>query len=187
MTILVLDPSLSNTGTVVFKQLPSRAYQIVHHSVCSTSTCEYRKSVRKKRKKDTTQPTKARRKPKKKLDKVYSGEDYLRRTDEMAKYLAKVIDMFSPDKIAFELPTGGTQSSDAANSLMISIGVLGSIKAIYQIPTLYVFPNEMKEAVTGNSHAEKEEIMDAVVKVWPGLGELYKSSRSRSGYSIYVH
>lgn len=91
---------------------------------------------------------------------VPRSSDDLRRAREALHGIQATIDDFKPDMVVAEVPFG-SQSARASWALGIIIGVLAAIPNLVEVT-----PREVKTA-TGESHADKDEMMEWAMRNHP--------------------
>ena len=95
---------------------------------------------------------------------VRVSDDYATRSAKIASSLQDIILMYGVDGIIGELPSGGAQSAKAACMMSISTAIVSSVAAIYELPTEWCTPGDVKKAVAGRLSAPKHEIMDRIAE-----------------------
>lgn len=97
-----------------------------------------------------------------------AGDD-VRRIVLVVDLLKAVIEKHKPDVIVAELPLSGARSALAIKGMGFSTAMAVSTFRLLKQNVLYINPYENKRASTGNSHAEKDEVIRAVSKIWPEI------------------
>ena len=157
VTILCLDLALANTGVAVLQVTPTEdtllQVQTVHTEKSDTATL---------------------RKAKLKI-----SDDEWRRTKELADSLKGFINKYAPAHIFIECPTGGSKSAQAAKSMAIARGAACAVISSMNVPVTLVTPFEAKRAATGNTTASKDEVKQAVKKLFPKFDGWIKGKRGQ--------
>lgn len=95
---------------------------------------------------------------------VRASSDTVRRCRKTASELSNVMDMYKPDIIFAEIPTG----SQSANG-MKSYGATCQLIAFMRPDPIEISPTEAKTAATNNKTASKEEIIKWAYNKYPNL------------------
>jgi Holliday junction resolvasome RuvABC endonuclease subunit len=133
LTLIGLDPSLTNTGVVV---LDPQTDTIQGVTVIQTGKQADRKNLR-------------------------VGEDDLRRARHIARRLQAIIQATQPEALFGELP-GGTKSNRAAKGFGLVLGAIGDVTDQHDLPTGWETQYGLKEACTGDGRANKEDVAEHV-------------------------
>lgn len=89
---------------------------------------------------------------------------------------------YEVDSITAEQVISGYQNASATKALSLIAGMLYAVNKFY-LPVKFIDTRKVKLAVTGKNNASKEEIIEAVLKLYPILISSLSSSRSKSGYN----
>lgn len=87
----------------------------------------------------------------------------LHRAEQLA---GPVIEACKNAKVVFVECPVGSQSARAMASYGICVGILGAVRAM-EIPMIEVTAYAVKEAMTGNRNATKQQMIDAAVTLYP--------------------
>ena len=101
---------------------------------------------------------------------VRASEDNLERAKEIAAELRALIDQYRVQLICAETMSYPRNSAAAAKMAMCW-GVLAALAHQYGVPIAQATPQEVKKAVTGKKDASKEEVQEAVKRLYPVLAE----------------
>lgn len=101
---------------------------------------------------------------------VRASEDNLERAKEIAAELRKLISTYEVKLICAETMSYPRNAAAAAKMAMCW-GVLAATALQYDIPITQATPQEVKKAVTGKKDASKEEVQEAVKRLYPPLAE----------------
>lgn len=154
MNILALDASVNNTGMVVMN---SDSDTISDYSVFTTTKM--------KKDKKTSQSN---------FDKA--------RIDAIINEIIWVSEEYDVDFIVSEQIISGCQDAKAAKCMSLIAGMLYSISKLHK-PVLFFDVRSVKESVTGKRDASKDEVIEAVIKLYPCLKIDLSSKTARSGYN----
>lgn len=154
MNILALDASVNNTGMVVMN---SDSDTISYYNVFTTTKM--------KRDKKTSQSN---------FDKD--------RIDDILCEIVRVSQEYDIDFIVSEQIISGCQDAKAAKCMSLIAGMLYAVSKLYK-PVSFFDVRSVKESVTGKRDASKDEVIEAVIKLYPCLSLPMSSKRSKSGYS----
>jgi Holliday junction resolvasome RuvABC endonuclease subunit len=155
--IICLDLALANTGAAVL-QVAS-----MQDSLLEVQTIHTEKS-------DTATLRKA---------KLKISDDEWRRTKDLVDSLKSLIGKYKPAHIFIECPTGGSKSAQAAKSMAIARGAACAVISSMNVPVTLVTPFEAKKAATGNTTASKNEVKQAVKKLFPKFDGWIKGKRGQ--------
>jgi len=90
-------------------------------------------------------------------------DDNQRRISEIAARIGQFLQGTRITRIAAELPTGGARSQRAAVAMAANSAMIATIAAIYGRPIDYCSPQMVKLALSGETSASKEEMIQAAV------------------------
>ncbi len=107
-------------------------------------------------------------KPKNKVNRTRKGDDNVRRVNEIANTLFKVIKDCNVAYIVSELPHG-SQNSAGATMIGVVMGVLESFSVTLGMGVEWYSENDSKNAVLGKGSAYKEEMIIAIQKKYPNI------------------
>lgn len=114
---------------------------------------------------------------------VLTTEDNLRRAIEIAKFFRELL-AAAPSTVAFCAEgMSFPRSSSVAAKMAFAWGVLASLSEATRVPVLQGSPQFLKKTVCGKKNASKEEIRDAVVKLYPEI----KAMRARLNVGEWEH
>ena len=105
---------------------------------------------------------------------------------QMAESISKFIDAYGVKDIVVELPHGGAKSSRAARLMGMASAMIATIVVLKNLNVQWFTPKDVKEAATGKSKAEKDEIMDAIGKLYPEINSIKKTRREHIADAIAV-
>lgn len=95
------------------------------------------------------------------------SDDNVYRARKLASGLADVIEKHKPSAVIGELPTGGSKSANAATQMAMAIAIVATLTHLLGVKTAWSSPAAGKKALTGLRGAEKDQMMDAVRKLYP--------------------
>jgi Holliday junction resolvasome RuvABC endonuclease subunit len=103
---------------------------------------------------------------------IRKSDDRVRRTEEIISRLYNLVDEFKVELIITELPHG-SQNAQAAVMIGIVIGILTTVAYSRNIPFEYYSEADAKKAVLGKKAATKEDMIEAIDKLydvdWTGI------------------
>lgn len=99
---------------------------------------------------------------------ILVSNDYFNRSIKIATELDEVVKTFGIKGILGELPSGGAKSSRAAIQMNMATGIVATFCRLKELPAEFCTPNDVKRATIGNLSATKPEIMDFIIKKFPG-------------------
>lgn len=88
---------------------------------------------------------------------------------QMASEIILFIRINNVERMIVELPSGGAKSSRAVRLMGMASAMIATISTFFDIPIEFFTPREIKMAAVGKPKAEKDEIMDAMSKLFPIL------------------
>lgn len=91
-------------------------------------------------------------------------------TQDLKTFIRQYVDSDSMLIAAVEYPHGGSKSARAIRTMALVTGCVAAYFEIYGIPVQHVTPAEVKEAITKNRNATKEQIIKRVMRI---IGERY--------------
>jgi len=155
ITMLGLDPSLTNTGYAIADvEIETARIATVHRvGLIETKPGQSGKKVRK------------------------SSED-MERTRQIVTGLKDAVALFKIKIACAEIPTG-TQSARGAFSNGVCVGVMASLP----YPLFEVSPTEVKLASHGTKHADKEDIVRWAVEI-AGAGQAWPIHGAKNDWEI---
>jgi Holliday junction resolvasome RuvABC endonuclease subunit len=115
------------------------------------------------------------------------GDDDCRRIHEIGCILRDVINKYNVNFIIGELPGGGSKSSSAAKSLGQAKSILQSAATFLNISIEWFSEGDAKKAVLRKQSATKQEMIDAIDKLYdvPWTGTKYKDEAIADSLAIY--
>lgn len=115
------------------------------------------------------------------------GDDDCRRINDIGSILRDVIHQYNVTFIIGELPGGGSKSSAAAKSLGQAKSILQSAATFLNIPIEWFSENDSKKAVLRKQSATKQEMIDAIDKLYdvPWTGTKYKDEAIADSLAIH--
>lgn len=122
-------------------------------------------------------------KPEAKKRRIYETDDKVRRVKIICTGLQEAVERWSPHLIAAELPSSGGKSAAAHASMGMAITAVTCVSQLCNVPLRSYNWDDIKLKATGKRTASKKEVQDAIVKVWPHLGEEHVSAKSNTGYT----
>ena len=84
--------------------------------------------------------------------------------------------------IVSEQVISGCKNASALKTLSLIAGMMYGINKLF-LPVQFINTRKVKLSVTGKNNASKEEIIEAVLRLYPSLTSSLSSSRSKSGYN----
>lgn len=151
--ILTLDPSLANTGYVVYKCENATTFTPVDCGLICTKKSDAKNHV-------------------------LAGDDIMRRWKEITNGLVALHKKYNFSLVAAEVTNGGVQSNAAAQSLFGVKALVAAYTEILNIPALFVNPRQVKEALASDHSASKDEMMALADKL-TGLGKYFPGKVKR--------
>lgn len=100
-----------------------------------------------------------------KKKRIRVSDDRIRRTVEITQELLRIIDKYNINYIVSESPHG-SQNASAAVMIGIVIGTLVGVSETRGIPMEWYSEQDSKKAVLGRKAATKEDMIDAVDKLY---------------------
>lgn len=94
------------------------------------------------------------------------SENNFRRAQRIAVRIGELVREYSPAAVCSELPAG-SKSAAAVGQMNMATGFVGGALTALGIPVESCTPHELKDAVTGDKQASKEEIQEVVFRKWP--------------------
>jgi crossover junction endodeoxyribonuclease RuvC len=109
-----------------------------------------------------------------KKQKVLTVEDNVRRAMDIARCLRDLATC-APRTVAIAAEAiSFPRSSSVAAKVALTWGAIASLSEAANIPVLQASPQQVKAAVCGVKSATKEEVQDAVLKLYPEIAALRK-------------
>lgn len=100
---------------------------------------------------------------------------------EKTLYLAKQLGTYMSERhvpwVVVELPTGGAKNSRAVRCMGMASAIIGTLVATLGCGAEWTTPREGKLAATDKPDAEKDEMMEAVGKMFPAITSIPKCRR----------
>jgi Holliday junction resolvasome RuvABC endonuclease subunit len=156
--VLSLDPSLANTGYVVYECVKGK-WIPVEHGIIKTEKSQ-------------------------KKFKVSAGDDMVRRWRIVVQKLKELHAKYLFSALVAELTPGGVQNASAAQSLYGAKALIISFSELMDIPGEFVTPRNVKIALCKTPGAAKAEMMIAADKL-TGIGKDYKATKtSKNPYAL---
>lgn len=121
---------------------------------------------------------------KEKKSKEYVSVADVKQLIKMALDIAHFIDRWMVKDIAVELPTGGAKSSRASRLMGMASAMIAVIALWKKANINWLTPKDIKKAATGRNHAEKDEIMAAMGKLYPEINKIPKCRREHIADAI---
>lgn len=87
--------------------------------------------------------------------------DWLRRVYLFSDGLRKVISVYSPDMVCYELPFFMPRNPQTAIKLAHLCGCVVSVASLLHVPVMAVAPTEAKKALTGKGNSDKEQMIES--------------------------
>ena len=122
-----------------------------------------------------------------KKQRIRKGDDTVRRVAEINQQLLKVIKEYNVNYILSELPHG-SQNASAATMIGIVIGIMQTISNSKELGIEWYGENDSKKAVLGKQSATKQEMVDAISKLFPEMrwtGKKYKDEAIADAMAVY--
>lgn len=154
MIVYALDVALRNCGVAVIQNHKNN-WRLIHDQIIKT----------------------------KKTPGLLVAEDEVCRMQHIMSELAKLYRRWVPTAFVAELPHGGARNAKAMRAMSLGKGGIIGAAATLGIPLIHVTPTEVKMAATGYKDAEKDEVIDEIVKLFPSLKSKYRSERAASGWT----
>jgi Holliday junction resolvasome RuvABC endonuclease subunit len=149
MIVLGIDPGLAKLGwNIAAKRSPTHAPEYIAGGVFVTKSIGPQK--------------------RKALD-IGKTADKMRRVDELARFLHETIRTYSPVAVAHEGVSLGFHQAMTLFDLGLAFGVIRAVSASRGLALYSVTPGEIKERLTGNRKASKDEVIAAVRREAPGM------------------
>jgi crossover junction endodeoxyribonuclease RuvC len=140
--VLGVDPSLCNVGLAAVRLFPDR------EEVVATAVVRTEPSAKKR--------------------KVAVSADDERRVSEITAGLDRAITEHRPHALVMEAPAG-SKGARAARSLGLVVGAVVAVAWVRGIPLVQVTPLDVKRATTGRKTADKDDVIAAVERRYPGV------------------
>lgn len=99
---------------------------------------------------------------------ILVSNDYFNRSSKIATELEEVVNTYGVKGLLGELPSGGAKSSRAAIQMNMATGIIATFCKLKGLPAEFCTPNDVKRATVGRLDASKSEIMDFIIKRFPG-------------------
>ena len=99
------------------------------------------------------------------------------KTEFLAKELQDYMLARGVHSIVVELPTGGARSSRAVRLMGIATTVIVTLAVTMKLDAKWTTPREGKLAATDKPDAEKDEMMEAMGKIYPRINNIPKCRR----------
>ncbi len=97
---------------------------------------------------------------------VLVSDDNASRCVQISEKLKNLIADHGIQGIIGELPHGGSKNARASHQLGLAIGTVCSTCHLLDIPAEWCTAYDVKKAITGKIHASKNEIIDAICKLY---------------------
>jgi Holliday junction resolvasome RuvABC endonuclease subunit len=91
---------------------------------------------------------------------VRMSTQYFDQTAQITTGLTEIIWQHEIKAIIGELPHGGAQSAKASSQMNMATAIVSVITTIYQLPTEWASPQEVKLALVGKKNATKDEMIN---------------------------
>ena len=98
---------------------------------------------------------------------LYVAVDDIQECKRIYRGVIDVINDVKATALVAETPSGGAKGARAARAMGIVTGVVAAISEQAGIPSVWVQPHQSKMQVGGKKNASKEEMEEAVFKIWP--------------------
>jgi Holliday junction resolvasome RuvABC endonuclease subunit len=115
-----------------------------------------------------------------KLQDVSVAEDDASRIKKIVVGIEDIVTRHRPKLAIVELPISGAKSSVAAKGMAFASATFVSTLYCLKVDTVLISPYDNKIGSTGNVKAEKEEVIAAVVSIWPDISWPLMRSKSRA-------
>jgi len=152
--MLAIDPGFKNTGVAVL-EFNDDEWFIIHTSLIKTEKSSKKLGVR-------------------------VADDTVRRCEEIARALQKIIDNTKVSLFAVETPSGGGKSASAVKAMALATGVVSTVIALNKKPAVWCTPTDVKKATIGTKTASKLAIMDYACEKFPTLRSEYTHIKGAS-------
>ena len=143
--ILALDPSLRNTGYVVF-DVSSKGTEVVEAGVIQTRKVDKKLGIR-------------------------ASDATMQSITELMTQLRQLAARHEPVLLIGEIPSSGGKSANAIKSMAIAQAACASLAVYCDLPAEWVSPRDNKLAMTGHADASKHEMMDKAQQLYPKTAE----------------
>jgi Holliday junction resolvasome RuvABC endonuclease subunit len=154
--ILGIDPSLTGCGWSVMKK-EGRLWKVIDKGIIKTA-------------------------PETKKKRIYKADDDARRIREIFDTLSEVVDKYDIPLAVSESPSGGGKSASAVKGMAFATAIVACLASAHDLALVMVTAQASKKYNCGKSTASKEEMQNAIVKLYPDLGVEFKSNKSKSGF-----
>lgn len=143
--VLSLDPSLRNTGYVVF-EVSKKGIEVVESGVIETRKVDKKRGIR-------------------------ASDATMQSITELMTGLRKLDAKYKPALLIGEIPSSGGKSANAIKSMAIAQAACASLSVYCDLPSEWVSPRDNKIAMTGHGDASKHEMMDKARSLYPKTAE----------------
>ena len=155
--ILGIDPSLTGTGWCIM-QKKTTDWEIIDKGILKTA------------------PEKGKRK-------IYKCDDDARRIRYIFEGLTGLIGKYGIQVCVTEAPSGGGKSASAVKGMAFATAIVACLAEAHQLALVTVTARASKKHNTGKANASKTEMQNAVVALFPILGEEFFSARAENGFT----
>lgn len=135
MIVLGIDTGLANTGLAIVEADP-RSISVIDLLHFGSESSVKKKGIR-------------------------AADDTFDRTRRLAAFIISVIDKHQPDLVCIE-SLSMPRNASASNKIGMAFGAVATLVEIRGLPVLGVSPTAIKDAVTGNKKASKDDVQDAL-------------------------
>lgn len=124
--------------------------------------------------------------PQHKKTRIRKGDDSVRRISEIVQGLLDVINSYGVNLILSELPHG-SQNASAAVMIGVVTGITQTISDCLNIPVEWYSEQDSKKCVLHKKSATKQEMIDAITKLYdvPWTGVKYKDEAIADAIAVY--
>ena len=107
---------------------------------------------------------------------TYAAEVDVERTSRSVRKILDFIKLHDVKRIVCELPSAGAQGARANRCMGIATGMIAAVVQSCELAVEWYTPTEVKNAAVGKPSASKDEMMDAMEKVYPDLAKIKKKA-----------
>lgn len=150
-TIVCVDPAFAATGVVVMSY-DGAAWTLVDAGLIETEKSDKKRGVR-------------------------VADDTVERSRLIFRSLSQVVEQHKASALACELPSGGGKSASAVKAMALATGIIACLAERYSLPSEWLSPSEVKEALAGCKNAGKPAMMATALKLHPQLSNWCRKGR----------
>ena len=158
--VMAIDPALRKTGIVIMERKEDSVWIPVETHIIKTQ--------------------------KDKSKKMYFSVDLSRRVNEIILTMLEIAERHNICHIVAEAPSG-SQSASGAYAAAIAISTPTALSILTKCPLDWVTEIDVKLSVVGKKNANKNEIKNKILSLYPFLEEQYKSEKKDGVIDDFEH